>query len=165
MSKPRRRNGVLPQKVRCVAHNRWGEPCKKWAMKGSVVCNKHGGMAPQVRRKAQERILMAQDDAASLLVRFMGDEKVPFAERRRAAEFLLSYEKRNEVEVTLKPWQQDLEGLVLSFEGARADVVEGELVEEKRRAIPPSDWESRQEVLTEEDSEPSRVRGQRYRNR
>lgn len=70
-------------------------------MKGSVVCHKHGGAAPQVRRKAQERIMMAQDDAASLLVRFMSDDNVPYAERRRCAEFLLTYENRNKVEVTL----------------------------------------------------------------
>ena len=50
MSKPRRRGGVYPQKVRCKATNRWGEQCRKWAMKGSVVCNKHGGAAPQVRK-------------------------------------------------------------------------------------------------------------------
>lgn len=121
--------------VRCVAHNRWGEPCKAWAMKGSVVCNKHGGMAPQVRQKAQERILMAQDDAASLLVRSMSNDKIPFAERRRVAEFLLTYENRNEVKVTLARWEENIEGL---FFDADDDIVDAELVEEVR-AIPPSD--------------------------
>lgn len=106
MSKPRRRGGAYPQKVRCKATNRWGEQCHKWAMKGSVVCNKHGGAAPQVRRKAQERILMAQDDAASMLIKFMGDKNVPYSERRRCAEFLLTYENRNEVKVMIEPWEE-----------------------------------------------------------
>jgi hypothetical protein len=163
MSKPRRRRGVIPQKVRCKATNRHGEQCHKWAMKGSVVCNKHGGAAPQVRRKAQERIAMAQDDAASLLVRFMADKDVPYPERRRCAEFLLTYENRNEVQITLAKWEQDIEGLV--FDTGDDDIVDGEVVEDEPRAIPPSDAEWRAEVLTEEDSEPSSVRGNRYRGR
>ena len=161
MSKPRRRNGVYPQKVRCKATNRWGEQCRKWAMKGSVVCNKHGGAAPQVRAKAQERILMAQDDAASLLVKFMASKDVPYAERRRCAEFLLTYETRNQVQVTIAKWEQNLEELVVDYDPG--DVVEAEVVQQ--RAIPPSDHEYKTEVLGIEDSEPSRVRGNRYRGR
>lgn len=137
MSKPpRKRNGMIPQKVRCKATNRHGEQCRKWAMKGAVVCNKHGGAAPQVRRKAQERILMAQDDAASLLVRAMGDESIPFAERRRVAEFLLTYENRNEVKVTLARWEQDIEGVLVD---APETVIDVEVIEIEPRAIPPSD--------------------------
>lgn len=146
MSKVRKRGGMPPWKVRCTATNRHGEQCRKWAMKGSVVCNKHGGAAPQVRRKAQERIMMAQDDAASLIVQFMSNEDVPFAERRRAAEFLLTYENRNEVKLQLAPWETLLKDMVIDY--GSDDVIEVEVIEPKQ-VIPPSDQEWRDEVVRE----------------
>ena len=137
MSKPRRRGGAFPQKVRCKAKNRWGEQCRKWAMKGSVVCNKHGGAAPQVRRKAAERIAMAQDDAASLLIKFMADDEVPYSERRRCAEYLLNYENRNQVELMLKPYLQGIDGLIYETGKKPAeDIVDAEIVEEDHRGLP-----------------------------
>lgn len=43
--------------VPCKAHSaRTKEPCKSFAMKGAAVCRAHGGMAPQVRRKAEFRL-------------------------------------------------------------------------------------------------------------
>lgn len=37
-----------------------GKPCQLDAMRGSMVCHKHGGSAPQVRAKARERLLAAE---------------------------------------------------------------------------------------------------------
>ncbi|GAA5147304.1 hypothetical protein GCM10023340_19520 [Nocardioides marinquilinus] len=125
--KRRKKAGLLPTPERCVARNRKGEPCKKYPIEGAVVCATHGGSAPQVRRKAQERIFMAQDGAASVLVRFMSDDKVPYAERRRCAEFLLTYENRNEVKVMIEPWQEDIEGILVMDEDD--DIVDAEVVQ------------------------------------
>lgn len=42
---------------RCTAHSsRTGEPCKKLAIRGGVVCRSHGGGSPQARLKARERL-------------------------------------------------------------------------------------------------------------
>ena len=42
---------------RCTATaNRTGDRCKNAAIKGSNVCRVHGGSAPQVQKKAQERL-------------------------------------------------------------------------------------------------------------
>ncbi len=77
----------------------------------------HGGAAPQVLRKSQERIAMAQDDAASNLVRWMQDESVPFTERRKCAEALLNRGgnapgQRLEVSLDPAPWQELIDGIV-----------------------------------------------------
>ncbi|PZF33706.1 hypothetical protein DEJ35_02430 [Curtobacterium sp. MCPF17_051] len=49
----------------------------------------HGGAAPQVRRRAQQRILEASDKAAARLVEIMQDAKVPYAVQLAAARDLL----------------------------------------------------------------------------
>ena len=38
--------------VKCSARTTQGNPCKKWAVKGTNVCLAHGAAAPQVRNKA-----------------------------------------------------------------------------------------------------------------
>ena len=53
---------------RCTAKaHSTGERCKNAAIKGSNVCRVHGGSAPQVKRKAQERLNeMADATTASI---------------------------------------------------------------------------------------------------
>lgn len=75
--------------TRCTARRRNGEPCRNWAMLGTNVCRMHGGAAPQVRRRAQQRILEASDKAAARLVEIMQDPKVPYAVQLAAARDLL----------------------------------------------------------------------------
>ncbi|WP_337456185.1 hypothetical protein [Prescottella sp. D32] len=58
-------------------------------MKGQNVCKNHGGAAPAARRKAAERILMAQDLAAAKLIELMNDPSVPPGVQRMAAADLL----------------------------------------------------------------------------
>lgn len=54
---------------RCSATNRQGNQCGKAAIKGGSVCRMHGGAAPQVQRKAAERLAEARDHALTLLLR------------------------------------------------------------------------------------------------
>lgn len=51
-----RRHPTNPPAARCHAKNTRGEPCKAYAIRGGVVCQAHGGAAPQVRAKADERL-------------------------------------------------------------------------------------------------------------
>lgn len=122
----RRELGLLPEKAKCIARKRDGTPCGQSPLTGSVVCRMHGGSAPQVLRKAQERIVMAQDDAASLLVKWMNDDAVPWAVRVKAAEGLLNRGgnapgQRLEVSLDPAPWVGLIEGIVseVSDDGIR----------------------------------------------
>lgn len=45
---------------RCRARRKNGERCKAWAIRGGFVCRAHGGAAPQVRAKAQQRARAAE---------------------------------------------------------------------------------------------------------
>ena len=45
-----------PEIPRCTAKTSAGNPCKQRPIRGGTVCATHGGSAPQVRRKAEERL-------------------------------------------------------------------------------------------------------------
>jgi hypothetical protein len=51
----------LPEPPLCAGHKKDGTPCKKHPIRGSTVCRVHGGAAPQVRKRAQERLQAAAD--------------------------------------------------------------------------------------------------------
>jgi hypothetical protein len=58
------------ERERCTARSkRSGERCGRWPSKGSTVCSTHGGAAPQVKRKARERV---EQEAAEKAVRSFG---------------------------------------------------------------------------------------------
>lgn len=59
----------MSDKPKCKAHKKDGTPCGRWPVKGATVCPKHGGSAPQVRRKAQERLLAAADSLMAQLLK------------------------------------------------------------------------------------------------
>ena len=41
-----------------------GLRCRDWAVRGGVVCYHHGGNAPQVRRRAKQRLALRDMSAA-----------------------------------------------------------------------------------------------------
>ena len=59
-----------------------GRRCKKNAIRGGAVCRSHGGAAPQVKRKAQERLAILVDPAIDRLEKVIkGDGNVAAAVR------------------------------------------------------------------------------------
>lgn len=61
---------------RCVAHRQDGEPCRAHAIHGGTVCRVHGGSAPQVKRKAAERLAEVRDAAITKLLEYIQGGKV-----------------------------------------------------------------------------------------
>ncbi len=53
--------------MNCTAKRTNGEPCKAPAIRGSNVCRCHGGSAPQVKRRAAERLAALVDPAIGVL--------------------------------------------------------------------------------------------------
>ena len=45
----------------CTAKRHDGKPCQAYAIAGGNVCRVHGGMAPQTRKRARERLAAASD--------------------------------------------------------------------------------------------------------
>jgi hypothetical protein len=59
---------------RCSAHSsRTGEQCKRYAIAGGTVCPTHGGSAPQVKRKAAERLAALIDPAIDAVASALDD--------------------------------------------------------------------------------------------
>lgn len=117
---------------RCSARRSNGQPCRAYAVHGAAVCVTHGGAAPQVKRKAQERIDAAADNAASKLIEFMNSSKVPFPVRLQAARDLLDragLKAGSEVTVKIARFEEDFEGLFVDTD----DIVDAEVVEDRRQ--------------------------------
>jgi hypothetical protein len=80
---------LLPETiVRCNATRPNGGRCKREAEPGSVVCDQHGGAAPQVRRRAAERVLLNADEAIQVIKSFISDPTVPAGVRLKTAQDL-----------------------------------------------------------------------------
>jgi hypothetical protein len=115
-----------PTVTRCNATRPDGGRCKREAEDGAVVCDQHGGAAPQVRRRAAERLIMTADQAAQMLVRMMEDTGVPFGVRAKVAQDLLDRAGLVAAQVhKIVPTTED--PIMRFFEGAFSD---------------PSNWES-----------------------
>ncbi len=74
-------------KRKCTAHRSNGQPCSAYAIRGGTVCSVHGGRAPQVKRKAAERLRALVDPAINALEQIVNDPD--HAQRLAAAREIL----------------------------------------------------------------------------
>lgn len=111
---------------RCTAHRKNGDQCKNAARHGTNVCDFHGAKAPQVKRKARQRIEEAADRMACELLKMAIDPDVSESVRLSAIKDALdrggvSAKSAVEVEVgPRKPYEQIFDDLARVESGSRA---------------------------------------------
>ncbi|WP_237569649.1 hypothetical protein [Mycolicibacterium lacusdiani] len=130
---------------RCTGHRKNGEQCKNAAILGGTVCGYHGGRAPAVRRKAQQRLSDAADRMAKQLLG-IAESAESEAVKLAAVKHVLAVAGINEktsveveVEVIAAPWQ-DIAGDVTGI--ARISREESHArrgLTEPPRALPAAD--------------------------
>jgi hypothetical protein len=142
-----------PAIARCIGTTRKGTRCLREAEPGSVVCSLHGGGAPQVRRRAAERVIHTADEAAQNLVKWMNDGSVPFGVRVKIAQDLMDragliaaqvhkvvpVEAADPVETLFRSLLDDPDGLVTQPAAPPAleagEVVEGQVLDPAQDAV------------------------------
>lgn len=112
----------LVEKRRCTARKKDGTPCKRPPIKGGTVCMSHGGAAPQVRRKANERLLQGVPKMLSELKRLATNESIPPNVRLAAIRDWLDRAgigetAKAELTVNLPKWEEALGDVFLDMDG------------------------------------------------
>jgi len=103
--KPRARSADKPDRPRCTAHKRNGDPCGNPPVRGSNVCRMHGGSAPQVRAKANRRLIAMVLPAMEELHRILRAPDTSDADRLKAINAVLNrtgYAERQEIDLGLR---------------------------------------------------------------
>lgn len=142
--------------VLCSARRKNGTPCKRPPVAGASVCRAHGGAAPQVKRKAQERLLAGVPKMLRMLKELASDESVPPAVRLAAIRDWLDragIDRKIEVDVTTINFDVLVTGALASLDddderplanafdyGDRDGVIAGELAAPSyEEETPPTD--------------------------
>src|SRR4051812_5560555 len=111
---------------RCTAHRKNGDQCKNAARHGTNVCDFHGAKAPQVKRKARQRLEEAADRMACELLKMATDDNVADSVKLTAIRDALDragLAAKTAVEVEVgppKPYAQILDGIMVLEAGSRA---------------------------------------------
>lgn len=104
---------------RCKSIRRNGQRCLRPRWAGTTVCGHHGARAPQVRRKARQRLEEATDRMAKELLRMAIDPDVSDAVKLRAITEALdrgNLSAKTEIEISAKPFEQIEESAAATLE-------------------------------------------------
>lgn len=117
----------------CTAHTTAGNPCQAAPIVGGSVCWHHGGASPQVRAKANERLLKGVPTMLTELRRIAVDESMPAPTRLAAVRDWLDRagigeNAKHEVTINLPRFQENLEDLIVTFD--EDDIVDADIVED-----------------------------------
>lgn len=160
---------------KCTAHRKNGDACRNAAIRGATVCRVHGGSAPQVKRAAQVRLMMAADRVAGMLLQIADDQKVPVQVRLAAMRDILdraglvaTQQIALAAEVTTQSWEQRAQAAVVDWGELAAlmpptdrAVLDAELVEDAPQDETRHDSERpnphREQRMAEVEQEVSRL--------
>jgi len=120
--------------MQCTAHKKNGNRCRLPPILGGNVCHKHGGSAPQVRRKAQERLNNSADRMAALLLKLATSaesEQVRLSAIKDALD-RAGLTAKQAMLIEVLPWQRIIEGIVTEDPNAAPDKLFEALADEGR---------------------------------
>jgi hypothetical protein len=132
---------ATPKRAKCKATTKHGDnagkPCGRYPIPGGTVCVKHGGGAPQVRRKAEEQLRIARDELMEVLLSIARNSLHPDQFRALTwaldrAGFKLGVDLNATVEV--KPYMAVLKGMFeeqAAIEPAKTSAIEAADFEEQ----------------------------------
>jgi hypothetical protein len=89
----------------CSARRTNGEPCKNSAIRGGTVCARHGGSAPQVRAKANQRLIEMVLPAMKELHKILNKPETADADKLKAIQMVLNrtgYSERQQIDLGLR---------------------------------------------------------------
>ena len=115
MSKAVRKYVKDPERIECGAKTSDGDPCKNAPMLGGKRCRMHGGAAPQVKRKAQERLLDGVPKMLRMLKELASNEDVPPQVRLAAIRDWLDragIDRKIEIEVKSSSFEEMVMGVL-----------------------------------------------------
>ena len=99
----------------CHGHNRNGDPCRRPPIQGATVCRAHGGAAPQVKAKAQRRLMEKVPKMLRMLNTIASNEDVAPAVRLAAIRDWLDragIDRKIEIDLTSSSFTEFVAGIV-----------------------------------------------------
>ncbi len=154
--KRRKAIGILAPAGTCSARKTNGEPCNASPIRGGNVCRMHGGSAPQVKAKAQERLQRGVPAMLRMLNELASDEDVPPGVRLNAIRDWLDragVDRKIEIELSSSSFEEMVIGVLSEVSGEvevgndqdyasrrdDGDVIAGQLVDDvETEALPPA---------------------------
>lgn len=112
---------LIERGTRCTARRKSGQPCSNWAIRGSNVCRMHGGGAPQVKRAAMVRLLLASDSLMAQLLLIALDKSEPTPVRLAAIRDALdraglSAKEELAVDVKVSRWDESVAAVIVEHQ-------------------------------------------------
>ncbi|MDO3398678.1 hypothetical protein QWI29_01415 [Mycolicibacterium neoaurum] len=145
---------------RCTEIRKTGYRCLKSAIRGATVCRFHGGAAPQVKRKAQQRLEEAADRVARELLGLATGAESEAVKLNAIRDVLdrAGLGAKTQVSLEVKPWEQllgDITG-VAAISRAEHRAQQGRPVLDTPALAAPIDAEV---VETADETDPARPAG------
>lgn len=108
--KKAKRSASSTDRAQCTAHKKNGDPCSNPPVRGATVCRMHGGSAPQVRAKANQRLIEMVLPAMRELNKILHSPHTTDADKLKAINMVLNrtgYNDRQMIDIGFRepsPW-------------------------------------------------------------
>jgi hypothetical protein len=99
------RSAAPTDRAQCTAHKRNGDRCSNPPVRGAKVCRMHGGSAPQVKAKANQRLIEMILPALAHLRKIIDSPDTADSDKLKAINMVLNrsgYSERQQIDIGLR---------------------------------------------------------------